>query len=432
VVPISRPGGRPGTFLGGRYLTAGSLVALAVGLGLGIVLHGSGAPAVESVATALKWAGRIWIIALQFSVLPLVLTQAALAVFKTDGLGRLGAKSFALFVALLVLAAGFTLLVAPAVISLYRVNPATIAAIRSAVTLPESLAASSAGGLSLFDWIRGYIPTGVGVLFQGANLLLALLAAILIALVARRLAGRRREQLTRNTEAVAEVAMRVVGWILRFTPIAVLALSFGLGRGAGLAAAGLITFYVLVSSGMMLAVTLLLYPLTTAMSRVPVRRFARGAAPAQLVAMSTRSSLVSLPALVEGARDRLGLPVAATGFVLPLAVSTFKLSLAVSHPVMLVFIAHVFGVPLGTGAIVIFAGTMLLISFATPGIPGGNPGVPTLPAFLAAGVPAEGVLILDAVDAIPDIFKTVLNVTADLSVATIVTGAPARVSPPQQ
>jgi len=75
---------------------------------------------------------------------------------------------------------------------------------------------------------------------------------------------------------------------------------------------------------------------------------------------------------------------------------------------------------------------MLLISFATPGIPGGNPGVPTLPAFLAAGVPAEGVLILDAVDAIPDIFKTVLNVTADLSVATIVTGAPARVSPPQQ
>jgi Na+/H+-dicarboxylate symporter len=69
----------------------------------------------------------------------------------------------------------------------------------------------------------------------------------------------------------------------------------------------------------------------------------------------------------------------------------------------------------------VFVGTVILISFSVVGIPGGNPGVSTLPAFLAAGAPLEGVLILDMVDAIPDIFKTITNVTADLSVATIVT-----------
>jgi Na+/H+-dicarboxylate symporter len=91
---------------------------------------------------------------------------------------------------------------------------------------------------------------------------------------------------------------------------------------------------------------------------------------------------------------------------------------------MLLFLAHAFGVPLGVDRILVFVGTIFLISFATLGIPGGNPGVSTLPAFVAAGVPVEGVLILDAVEVIPDIFKTVTNVTADMSVAGIVTRTP--------
>ena len=116
--------------------------------------------------------------------------------------------------------------------------------------------------------------------------------------------------------------------------------------------------------------------------------------------------------------------MAATGFVLPPAVATFKLSLAVSHPLMLLFLGHAFGVPLGLDRILVFTGTILLMSFATLGIPGGNPGVSTLPAFVAAGVPVEGVLILDTVEAIPDIFKTILNVTADMTAAAIATRSP--------
>ena len=71
--------------------------------------------------------------------------------------------------------------------------------------------------------------------------------------------------------------------------------------------------------------------------------------------------------------------------------------------------------------ILLFVVSIFLFSFTVPGIPGGNPGIATLPLFLAAGVPIEGVVILDAVDAVPDIFKTITNVTADMSAATIVT-----------
>ena len=54
----------------------------------------------------------------------------------------------------------------------------------------------------------------------------------------------------------------------------------------------------------MVLFTVLLYPLSAFGGRIRISDFARGVAPSQLVAVSTRSSLAALPALVEGARDR--------------------------------------------------------------------------------------------------------------------------------
>jgi Na+/H+-dicarboxylate symporter len=136
--------------------------------------------------------------------------------------------------------------------------------------------------------------------------------------------------------------------------------------------------------------------------------------------MSTRSSLAALPALVEGGRDRLELSVAATGFVLPFAVATVKVSRVISATVMLLFLVHALDLPLGFGRLLLFSGTVLLLSFMVVGLPGRGPEADVLPAFLAAGVPLAGVMILDAADAIPDIFKTVLNVTSDMSIAAII------------
>lgn len=407
--------------LGGRHLTAWSLATLLLGLGLGIALHGSTAPWVGALASALKPIGRYWILALQLTVVPLVLTQAFAAVLKTERLGALGARTLALFVILLGAGAVFTLLIAPPLIALYPVDPASVNALRSGVSVPEPLREAVSSGTSLGDWVRGYLPTSVGRLVRGGNLLVVLLSAIVLGLVARRVAGERRKRLQRGTQTVADAALRVVGWILLFSPVGVLALSFGLALSAGGSTVGLMIFFVVLVSALMLVFTGLLYPVTAVLSGISMRHFARGVAPAQLVAASTRSSLASLPALIEGGRDRLGLPVAATGFVLPLAVSTFKVSMVLSHPVMLLFIAHGFGVPLGPDRILLFVATIALFSFGVPGIPGGAPGVSTLPIFLAAGVPLEGVLLLDVVEAIPDIFKTITNVTADLAVATIVT-----------
>ncbi len=136
------------------------------------------------------------------------------------------------------------------------------------------------------------------------------------------------------------------------------------------------------------------------------------------MAIGTRSSLAALPALVAGGQQHLGLPASATGFVLPLAVASFKLNMMISGPVKLLFLAHVFQRPLGIPQLAAFLVTELILSFSTAGVPSLGT-VRSLPAYLAAGIPLEAVLMLNAVDTIPDMFKTLTNVTADMSAATI-------------
>jgi Na+/H+-dicarboxylate symporter len=219
--------------------------------------------------------------------------------------------------------------------------------------------------------------------------------------------------------AIADALLRLVRWILVATPVGVFALTYLLALRTGVEAAGLLGAFIVIQCAVMLIYGALLYPVTALASGVPIRRFARAVLPAQLVALSTRSSIASLPALVQGGRDRLGLSDSATGFVLPLSVSVFKVNRTLSAPMKLLFLAWMFGIDLSLAQIATFVATVILLSFAAVGLPGGGSAFKTLPAYLAAGMPIEGVVILEAADTIPDVIKTILNVTGDMSVATI-------------
>jgi Na+/H+-dicarboxylate symporter len=373
---------------------------------------------VATLARSLNPIGGLWIAALQLTVVPLVVSQVVVAVLSTERLGILGARTLGVFAAMLVTAGLLTLLIAPPLVSLYRVDPATVAALRAGITAP-AVPDAVGTGVSWSDRLLSIIPTSVSQFLMGRNLLPLLLGAVVLALLARRFAGQRRGLFQRAFQRLADATLQVVGWILRFAPFGVLVLTFGLAQSAGGSALGLMTAFVLLISGIALFFTALLYPVTAVLGRVSLRRFARAVAPAQLVAMSTRSSLASLPALVEGGRDGLGLSVAATGFVLPFAVATVKVSRVISATVMLLFLVHAYELPLGLDRLLLFSGTVLLLSFIVVGLPGRGPEADVLPAYLAAGVPLAGVMILEAVDVIPDIFKTVLNVTSDMSAAAI-------------
>jgi Na+/H+-dicarboxylate symporter len=209
-----------------------------------------------------------------------------------------------------------------------------------------------------------------------------------------------------------------VRWVLLLMPLGVFIFTFRFALASGDDAVEFLGVYVAIVCGLMLLCTALLYPVTALLGRTGVRDFARAVAPAQLIAVTTRSSIASLPALIQGARDRLRLPDSATGLVLPLSVSVFKLDISVSNIVKLVFLAHVYGVRLSAATLATFLVFVMVLSFSSPGLPSGGT-FRALPAYLAAGVPIEGVVMVHAVEAIPDVFMTLLNVTADMSAATL-------------
>jgi Na+/H+-dicarboxylate symporter len=150
-------------------------------------------------------------------------------------------------------------------------------------------------------------------------------------------------------------------------------------------------------------------------------RFARAAAPAQVVAFGTHSSMASLPAMLEGAETHLGLSQTATGFVLPLSLAVFKYSGPVWFIVVAFFVGRLYDIAIDPARIVAVVLAAVVTSFAIGGVPSGA-AVVVAPVLTAAGLPVEAMGVLLAVDPIPNALRTVANVTGMLAVTVLADG----------
>ena len=212
----------------------------------------------------------------------------------------------------------------------------------------------------------------------------------------------------------------VVDWIIWVAPVGIFSLVVVAASRAGIVLAGAMAYYVIAISALLALFALLMYPIAAMVGRVPLGWFTRAAVPPQAVALSSSSSLASLPALVESARS-LGLPPSVTGFVLPLSVSTFKVATPITWMMGILFLARLYGVELSTAALVSVAATAAALSLTLPGVPQSALLLLT-PVLSSYGIPAEGIGLLLAADTIPDLMGTMTNVTGDLVVATVVGG----------
>jgi Na+/H+-dicarboxylate symporter len=395
-----------------------ALGALALGLALGIAISASPSAPGRSVVAALEPVGALWVNAIRMTLVPLVVSLLVTSVTSfadVRALGRIGARTVALFVAFLVGVALFAAVAAPPLFARMTVDPAAAAALRAgaAVTAEGELP-------TLRGFVVGLVPTNpLAAAVEGAMLPL-IVFTLLFAVAVTQLPADSRAAVTTLFRAVSQAMLTIVRWILRLTPIGVFALSVGMGAELGLAAVGAVGYYVVVLCALLFVATLALYPVAALAGRTSMRRFAQACAPAQAVAAGTRSSLASLPALIEGARRVFGERPALTGFVLPVSVATFKINTPISDLVGPLFLAALYGIPLTFGQVAIMTLVSVAMSFSNPGIPSGGLFVVTAPVMLSVGLPLEGIGILIAADAIPDLFATVINVTGDMAVATIV------------
>lgn len=397
------------------------LVGLGAGLAGGAIVAASGDARLVHAASAIAPLGVLWVNAIRMTVIPLVISLLVTGVASAADLrtiGRLGGRTLLVFLALLVGVAIVATPLAPLAFSFLKHSGAPAALPAGAVEAAGQLSASGQSP-TFASWLTSLIPTNPVAAASNGAMLQLILFTLILALAIAKTEARAREPLLGFFRGLSAAMLVMVRWIVALAPIGVFALLLPLAASGGAGVAGAVGYYIVVYSIASIAVALLLYPAVAIATRSPIRRFARGVLPAQMIAFSSSSSIASLPALIEGAERDLGLSDEVNGFVLPLAVSTFHVAAPLSWTMGAVFVGWFYGTPLHFGALAMVAFASIFLAFVAPGVPRGAFLMLT-PLFLAIGLPAEGIGILIAVDAIPDLFATVLNTTGDMAAATLV------------
>jgi proton glutamate symport protein len=400
----------------GWHRGLGAAAGFVLGFVTGLVVHATGHSS-SSLITVAADIGTLWTNAFRAIVIPLVITGLIVVFAGTSGphlLKKLSSLSLAVFVGMMGAASAFAILAGPPLIRAFPIDGGSlIATAASHGAATESVAAEAPP-----PWVDAIIaPNPFKAAADGAILPL-LVFTIAFALALARLAPERREPVLAFCRSVRETLGVLIEWTFIVAPLGLFALALTMTARVGPVFIGTVGYYVLLQAIAIVLLTLVMYLAAAVLGGVSVRRFASALIPAQLVAISTRSSLASLPAMVEGATQSLGLSQQVVGFTLSLAVSVLRLSQSICPTIRLLFLAYVYGVVLSPAQIVTFAITISVLSFGRPGLPASG-SLTSVPLMLALGLPIDGVLLFRAADAVLDVFMTLLNVTSDMAAAVL-------------
>jgi len=394
------------------------LLGLAIGLIGGIAVSMSSSELLNGLPALVEPIGTLWVNAIRMSVIPLLMSLLITSIAGENESGlmaTLGTKAVGLFVLMTAVVCIYTAAMAPPLLALLDIDPAIAESLRATA----SATSSSVEVPGFSDWLSGLIPANAFKAAADGAILQLIVFTVLFALALRRVGDAKREVLVYFFAAIKEAMFVLIGWIMAAAPFGVFALMLPLATKMGTSAAGAFGYFILIACLLIALAMILLYPLAVLVGRIPVVDFARACAPAQVIGFSTRSSLASLPAMIAAA-DNLRLSPRISSLLLPIAVSVFKFASPIGRSCGAYFIAKLYGIELGPTEILIIAGALGVMSFYSPGIPSGGLLVMT-PLFVSLGLPVEGIGILIALDLVVDMFITPTNVTANLTVATLLT-----------
>lgn len=395
-----------------------ALLALALGFAVGVGLRVVSPGAANVALTVADPIGTVWVNAIRMTVVPLVVALIVTGVNQsrnTASVGRLGLRAMVTFVGLLSVVSLLTAVTAPWVFSFLTTDAAASAALRTSVAGSIAQPTEIPG---FVNWLTGLVPVNPIKAAADTAMLPLLVFTVAFALACRALPEEARGALTAFFGAVGDAMLVVVRWVLVVAPIGISALAIALGIRLGAGAAGIVAFYLVVHAALLVVAIAVMYLAAVLVGGVSVGTFARAAAPAQVVGMTTRSSMAALPAMLEAAENRLGLTREKASFLVPFAVAVFRMNQAVSWVVGGLFVAALYGVPFDAADVATFAVACVAMSFSVPGIPSGSLFM-IAPFFSMVGLPVAGVGVLIALDTIPDVFKTSLNVTGHLTATVI-------------
>lgn len=402
-----------------KWLSLFTVLALALGVGVGATIGASGDQGLIGIATEVEYIGALWLNALRMTVVPLVfslLVTGIASVADAAATGRLAARSLMVFAVLLGTATVYACLVLPAAYTIWPVDQAAAASLISGAAPVEAVSPPTVG-----QWLAGLAPANVVAAAAESAVLPLVVFAIFFGFAATRLPAAQRDPMVGFFRAVGDTMIVIVRWVLFAAPIGVFALALGVGLISGVAIVGLILQYVAIACLVTLGVAVMAYLFAFIWGRVSPARFVAATAPALAVAFSSRSSLATLPLMVERMRDAMDVNPRVANVTLPMAVAVFRMTSPVTNLAVVFFAAAVYGVELGPMQIIAGGLVAIAISIGSVGLPGEISFIASVaPIAISMGVPIDLLGILVAVEAIPDIFRTLGNVAGDMAATVIV------------
>jgi Na+/H+-dicarboxylate symporter len=332
--------------------------------------------------------------------------------------GRIAGRSVLFFVIVLTTSAAFGAITMPLLLEAFPLPAEAAEALRAGLASVDS-AATAASVPTVQDWLRSLIPTNPIAAAADDKVLALVVFTAIFAFAVTRIGAEERQSLGRFFKGIQDAMLVVVGWVLALAPIGVFGLAFAVGAGAGGAAFGAVLHYVILVSLVGIVVTLAAYVVAIAFGGWKLGDFARAMIPPQAVAISTQSSLASLPAMLDSARQ-LRVPQRNADVTLPLAVALFRATGPAMNVSVAIYVAYWMGVELHPGNLIAGFAVAAVASYWAVSLPGALSFVTSIaPIALAMGVPIEPLALLIAVEVLPDITRTLGNVTWDVTAAGV-------------
>lgn len=396
------------------WLVLGSLLG---GLLLGVLSNKFGT-ARETLITIASTVGGLWLDALKMTVIPLIIALLITGVVSGADharAGRIAARSVIWFVIVLTTSAAVGTMLMPALLEAFPLPASATEALRAGLASVDSTA-TAASVPTVQDWLRSLIPTNAFAAAAEDKVLALVVFTSIFAFAVTRIERPGQQSIATFFKGVQDAMLVVVGWVLALAPIGVFGLAFAVGAGAGGAAFSALLHYVVLVSLVGILITLAAYVVAPVFARWKLSDFTRALIPPQAVAISTQSSLASLPAMLE-ASTVLKVPPRNADVTLPLAVALFRATGPAMNVSVAIYVAYMMGVPLHAGNLIAGFAVASVASYWAVSLPGSLSFVTSIaPIALAMGVPIEPLALLIAVEVLPDITRTVGNVTWDVAV----------------
>jgi Na+/H+-dicarboxylate symporter len=405
----------------GGFRAYWALAALVIGLTAGALSGGLQTGARADLISVASFVGTLWLNALKMTVIPLVVALLVVGIAKSAEAahaGRVAGRSVLWIVIICTASAIFGALMILLLTHLFPLGRLTAAELQHALAGIENKAPASLPGIS--EFFKGVIPDNVVSAAANGDILPLTVFSVLFALAVGFIVEERRRVLVSVFEAIADALLVIIEWVLAVAPLGVFALAFTVGSAAGGAAFAGLGHYVVIISAIGILVTLAAYPLAAIAGDIRMGALSRGLISPQAVAISTRSSLASLPAMLDSSRS-MNIREEVSDVTLPIAVALFRATGPAMNVAVAVYVAHWLGLQPSIAQMIAATAVGAVMSYGAVSLPGEVSYISSIaPIALALGVPIAPLGLLVAVEMIPDIFRTVGNVTHDVVLAAIV------------